>query len=76
MLKYLKKNVKCKEKISVLLQQFTNELNDKIYFLQEPLRNLLRQLLSCKISYKMQLKNIKYLHPQSLPCEVYRKQEN
>ena len=40
------------------------------------LRNLLRQLLSCKISYKIQLKNLKYLPPQSLACEVYRKQEN
>ena len=40
------------------------------------LRNLLRQLLSCKISYKIQLKNSKYLPPQSLACEVYRKQEN
>ena len=40
------------------------------------LRNLLRQLLSCKISYKIQLKNLKYLPPQSLTCEVYRKQEN
>ena len=40
------------------------------------LRNLLRQLLSCKISYKTQLKNLKYLPPQSLACEGYRKKEN
>ena len=40
------------------------------------LRNLLRQLLSCKISSKIQLENLKYLPPQSLACEVYRKQEN
>ena len=31
MLQYLKKN-----KVSVLLQQLTYEINDKIYFLQEP----------------------------------------
>ena len=40
------------------------------------MRKLLRQLLSCKISYKPQLKNLKYLPPQSLACEGYRKQEN
>ena len=33
MLKYLKKNIK---KISVLLQHLKYEINDKIYFLQEP----------------------------------------
>ena len=33
MLKYLKKNTK---KISVLLQQLTYEISDKIYFLQDP----------------------------------------
>ena len=33
-------------------------------------------LSSCKISYQIQLKNLKYLPPQSLACEVYRKQEN
>jgi len=37
------------------------------------LRNLLRQLLSFKISYKIQLGNLRYLPPQSLACEVYRK---
>ena len=40
------------------------------------LRNLLRQGLSCKISYKIQLKNLKYLPPQSPAWEVYRRQEN
>ena len=40
------------------------------------LRNLLWQMLSSKISYKIQLKNFKYLPPQSLACEVDRKQEN
>ena len=34
---------------------------------------LLRQLLSCKISYKIQLKNLKHLPPQSLACEVQDK---
>ena len=57
----------------MLLQKLTYESNDKIYFPQE-LRN--RQLLSCKISYKIQLKNLKYLHPQSLTCKVYQQQEN
>ena len=38
------------------------------------LRNLLRQLLSCKISYKIQLKNLKYPPPQSLACKVHRSQ--
>ena len=33
-------------------------------------------LSSCKISYQIQLKNLKYLPPQSLACEVFRKQEN
>ena len=61
------------KKITVLLQKLTYEINDKIYFPQE-LRN--RQLLSCKISYKIQLKNLKYLHPQSLTCKVYQQQEN
>ena len=40
------------------------------------LRNLLGQLLSRKISCKIQFKNLNYLTPQSLACEVYRKQEN
>ena len=40
------------------------------------LRNLLQQLLPCKISYKIQLKNLKYLPSQLLACEVYRNQEN
>ena len=40
------------------------------------LRNLLPQLISCKICCKIQLKNLNYLPPQSLACEVYRKQEN
>ena len=104
------------KKFSVLLQQLTFEINDKInlvprvfrlptrrsgrslnqglssttpscgktkdpgnevviiYTSYNNLRNLLRQLLSCKISYKMQLKNLKYLPPQSPACEVYRKQ--
>ena len=26
--------------------------------------------------YKIKLKNLKYLHPESLTCEVYQKQEN
>ena len=46
------------------------------YISYKNLRNLLGQLLSCKISYKIQLKNLKYLPPQSLACKVYRKQEN
>ena len=46
------------------------------YISYKNLGNLLRQLLSCKISYKIQLKNLKYLPPQSLACEVQRKQEN
>ena len=61
-----------------LLEKCSNlrtTVTDKIYFLQEP-KKLLRQLLSCKISYKIQLKNLKYLPPQSLACEVYGKQEN
>ena len=41
------------------------------------LRNLLRQLLSCKSVIKLiHLKDLKYLPPQTLPCEVYREQEN
>ena len=72
MLKYLKKNIK---KSQCYSSNFTYEINDKIYFPQEP-KNLLRLLLSCKISYKIQAKNLKYLPPQSLACEVYRKQEN
>ena len=71
MLKYLKKNIK----VSVLLRQPTYEFYDK-YTSHKNLRNLLRQLLSCTISSKIQLKNLKYLPPQSLACEVYRKQEN
>ena len=60
----------------MLLQQLTYEINDKIYNSYKKLRNLLRQLLSCKISYKIQLKNLKYVPSQSLACEVYRKQEH
>ena len=39
MLKYLQKNIY--KKISVLLQQLTYEINDKIYFLQEPKKSAL-----------------------------------
>ena len=60
----------------MLLHQLTYGINDKIYTSYKKLRNLLRQLLSCKISHEIQLKNLKYLPPQSLACEVYRKQEN
>ena len=45
------------------------------YTFYKNLTNLLRQLLSWKISYEIQLKNLKYLPPQSLACEGYRKQE-
>ena len=60
-------------------QCFSSNLRTKSmikYISYKNLRNLLRQLLSCKISYKIQLKNSKYLPPQSLEYEVYRKQEN
>ena len=63
-------------KIAMLFHQLTYGINDKIYTSYKKLRNLLRQLLSCKISHEIQLKNLKYLPPQSLACEVYRKQEN
>ena len=72
MLKYLKKNIKKS-------QCFSSNLRTKSmikYSSYKNLRNLLRQLLSCKISYKIQLKNLKYLPPQSLTCEFYRKQGN
>ena len=71
MLKYLKNNKK--------FQCFASNLRKKSmlkYTSYKNLRNLLRQLLSCKISYKIRLKNLKYLPRQSLACEVYRKQEN
>ena len=73
MLKYLEKLKKKKS------QSFSGNLrtNSMIkYTSYKNLRNLLRQLLSCTISSKIQLKNLKYLPPQSLACEVYRKQEN
>ena len=60
-------------------QCFSSNLRKKSmikYISYKNLTNLLRQLLSCKISHKIQLKNLKYLPPQSLACEVYRKQEN
>ena len=72
MLKHLTKNIKKS-------QCFSSNLRTKSmikYTSYKNLRNLLRQLLSCKISYKIQLKNLKYLLPQSLAREVYRKQEN
>ena len=72
MLKYLKKNIKKS-------QCFSSNLRTKSmikYTSYKSLRNLLRQLLSCKISYKIQLKNLKYVPPQSLACEAHRKQEN
>ena len=62
------------KKISVLLEQLTKSMIK--YTSYKNLGNLLQQLLSCKISYNIQLKNIKYLPPQSLACEIYRKQEN
>ena len=71
MLKYLKKNLKESQCFSNLRTKSMIK-----YTSYKNLRNLLRQLLSCKISYKIQLKNLKYLSPQSLACEVYRKQEN
>ena len=58
----------------MLLQQLTKSMIK--YASYKNLRNLLRQLLSWKISYKIQLENLKYLPPQSLACEVYRKQKN
>ena len=72
MLKYLNKNIKNS-------QCFSSNLRTKSmikYTSYKTLRNLLRQLLSFKISHKIQLQNLKYLPPQSLACEVYRKQEN
>ena len=42
------------KKISVLLQQLMYEINDK-YTSYKNLRNLLRQLLSCKISHQNQI---------------------
>ena len=60
-------------------QCFSNNLRTKSmikYTSYKNVRNLLEQLLSCKISHKIQLKNLEYLPPQSLACEVYRKQEN
>ena len=71
-LKYLKKNIK-------KFQCFSSNLRTKSmikYTSYKNLRNLLRQLLSCKISHEIQLKNLKNLPPQSLACEVYRKHEN
>ena len=76
MLKYLKKNIYKKKKTSVLLQQLTIEINNKIYFLQEPKKSASAVALACKISYKIQLKSLKHLPPQSLACEVYLKREN
>ena len=73
MLKYLKKNKKKK------FQCFSSTLQTKSiikYTSNKNLRNLLRHLLSCKISYKVQLKSLKHLPPQSLAYEVYLKQEN
>ena len=70
MLKYLKKNMKKS-------QCFFSNLGTEsmiIYTSYKNLRNLLGKLLSCKISYKIQFKKLKYLPPQSLACEVYRKQ--
>ena len=72
MLKYFKKNFK---KSQCFSSNFRTKSMIK-YTSYKNLRNLLRQLLSCKIDYKIQLKNLKYLPPQSLACEVYRKQEN
>ena len=72
MLKYLKKNV-------LKSQCYSSNLRTKSVIKYTPyknLRNLFRQLVSCKIKYKIQLKNLKHLLPQSLACEVYRKQEN
>ena len=72
MLKCLKKNIKKS-------QCFSSNLRTKSVIKctsHKNLWNVLRQLLSCKISHKIQLKNLKYLPPQSLACEVYRKQEN
>ena len=58
-----------------MLKYLKKNINKSQCFFKN-LRNLLGQLLSCKISYKIQLKNLKYLPPQSLACEVYRKQEH
>ena len=58
--------------IPVLLQQLRKSMVK--YSSYKNLRNLLLQLLSCKISYKIHLKNLKHLPPHSLACEVYRKQ--
>ena len=58
--------------IPVLLQQLRKSMIK--YGSYKNLRNLLLQLLSCKISYKIHLKNLKHLPPHSLACEVYRKQ--
>ena len=69
MLKQLKKNTK-----KSLCNLHTKSIRK--YASYKSLRNLLRQLFSCKISNKIQLKNLKYLPPQSLAYEVYRKQEN
>ena len=71
MLKYLKKKMK---KISVLLQQLRYEIDDNIYFLQEPKKSAWAVALLQNQFIKIQLKNLKYLPPQSLACEVYRKQ--
>ena len=62
------------QKISVLLQQPTySEINDNKYTSYNNLRNLLRQLLSCKNSYKIQLKTLKYLAIQSLAKSIENK---
>ena len=67
MLKHKKKH----KKVSVLHQQLTYEIND---FLQEPKKSASAVNLWQKNSYKVQVKNLKYLPSQSLACEVYRKQ--
>ena len=59
----------------MLLQHLTNEINNKIYFQQEP-KKFASALALLKISYKVQLKSLKHLPPQSLAYEVYLKQEN
>ena len=59
----------------MFLQQLTYEINDKIYFLQEPKKSVSAVEL-LQNNYKMQLKNLKHLLRQSLACEVYRKLEN
>ena len=51
-----------------------HEINGKINFLQEPKKSASAVVLS-KIGYKMQVKKLKHLPPQSLACEVYRKQK-